>query len=539
MTFNYKVAHSTSATGPWSNDPLVVNATTDTITGLLGSTNYFFQIIAVDAASGATGPAAVFGPFPTASASQEAVEGAFITTVGPTMNASRTMGVASSGPFDVWSLINQGAGQDPVVARNTVATPSGTVAQIVYHNHDVYQSNTGGGWWYWNTASLAWIEFGVSSVSLSAFNYAANAPANTTIGTVTVAMLNTPAFSGTYTLSDTTHFKMVGNVLQSNSTLSATSYPLTITAIPAISGSQSIGEQGQLVTTLSQTGTQTLTAPVVAANAGYHTLLWSDDFTTNTLAASGQGFVAGKKWWFGNQDHITNGDCVVNTTMTAATVPLGIGAGPNASSAGGILLMNGSNPSNGGNGFLMSTSNIAATLPTTTQGVFNKVYVEYYIAYDPRIRVNQGGDSGPKWFPALWSWTWEGRQGGGFGVTQGTDSATSTEIDFMEETSGVFGNPLGFQIGSQGFFPGGGPPNPQFANSSFSGITTPQWHTYGFLWDQSNNVSFYRDGVKGSGAPFQMDNINSSFKNQHIFIIMGTGYQWPVYVDWVRVWGLP
>jgi hypothetical protein len=225
--------------------------------------------------------------------------------------------------------------------------------------------------------------------------------------------------------------------------------------------------------------------------------------------------------------------------MHAQDIPLGQGAGSNASPNGGILIMTGSNQNNAGNGFIMSVPGRGLTaIPPggNAQGAFNKVYVEAYIAYNPAVRFNAGGDANNNlWFPAFWCWTVEGLNEYSGAIPFHT--ATSTEIDFLEEQSGVFGRGLTVPFHG-GSFPGGfGTGSTTFAQANYP-LANTAWHTFGFLWDQSNNVTFYRDGVQ-SGTAFQMAGVNSAWPNQHIFITLGTGYQWPMYVDWVRAWGTP
>jgi hypothetical protein len=287
-------------------------------------------------------------------------------------------------------------------------------------------------------------------------------------------------------------------------------------------------------------GGGTLTAPTIAANAGYHTLVWSTDFVNaNEIAtADGQGYGSTQKWFRGG-NYPNYAGWTVQPTWHAQDIPLGQGAGSNASAAGGVLVLSGGTPTTS-NSFITSIPRGTNSVPSggAAQGIFNKVYIECYMAYDP----NAYGGSRPLstfWFPAFWSWTVEG-YGSGFGPSAPGLTATSTEIDFFEDTSNVdFGggpDPVG-KNGHGGFFPGGGGAGTGFDGGSFATSNT-QWHTIGFLWDQSNNITFYKDGVQSGGAT-AMSSVNGAFANQHIFIILGTGAGWPLYVDWVRVWGTP
>lgn len=70
----------------------------------------------------------------------------------------------------------------------------------------------------------------LTGISLSGTTTTANQPAGAVIGTVTVTTAG-GSFTGSYTLSDTTHFKMVGNQLETAAVIGAGSYPLTINAV--------------------------------------------------------------------------------------------------------------------------------------------------------------------------------------------------------------------------------------------------------------------------------------------------------------------
>ena len=68
-----------------------------------------------------------------------------------------------------------------------------------------------------------------------------------------------------------------------------------------------------------------------------------------------------------------------------------------------------------------------------------------------------------------------------------------------------------------------------------AGTNFGQWHTYGCLWTP-NQVRWYLDNqlitttATGPGTPF------TAIEQEHMFMILGTGVQWPMYVDYVHVW---
>jgi hypothetical protein len=180
--------------------------------------------------------------------SLEASEGALIQTIGPTMNASRTKYVAqSTGPWNVFALINTGTGRDPQISLDTGSGPqvlpqSGLVAKLAYHNHVEWQFN-GTDWYWWDTASSATPDkftlWTINSVNLSGNNtYTPNLAANQPVATVSVVQSDGQTFQGTYSVVSTpgNAFKMVGAVLTSNIQLSASSYSVTVTATPNVVG---------------------------------------------------------------------------------------------------------------------------------------------------------------------------------------------------------------------------------------------------------------------------------------------------------------
>jgi hypothetical protein len=105
----------------------------------------------------------------------------------------------------------------------------------------------------------------------------------------------------------------------------------------------------------------------------------------------------------------------------------------------------------------------------------------------------------------------------------------------MESYGTIFGNQPGNWTATMHQWP---------ANASSAGNTQHtdnNWHTYGCLWTTTGTgtgeVKFYLDGV-------QVDNTVETGTNQtqfsleemDQFIILGTGKNWNMNVDWVRVW---
>ncbi len=67
------------------------------------------------------------------------------------------------------------------------------------------------------------------------------------------------------------------------------------------------------------------------------------------------------------------------------------------------------------------------------------------------------------------------------------------------------------------------------------GTNFSTWHTYGCLWTP-NQVQWYFDNklvttvATGPGTPF------TALEQSKMFLILGTGKWWPMYVDYVHVW---
>lgn len=94
------------------------------------------------------------GPPPlTPTSAGESVDGTSVTTVGPVINASRTPGSASAGPFDTFGLTaNPG-----FIIFNGVAdtVTSSNVIMLYYIGHKTYQQNNASLWWVWS--GTAWV----------------------------------------------------------------------------------------------------------------------------------------------------------------------------------------------------------------------------------------------------------------------------------------------------------------------------------------------------------------------------------------------
>jgi hypothetical protein len=280
-----------------------------------------------------------------------------------------------------------------------------------------------------------------------------------------------------------------------------------------------------------------ITPPSPAADAGFDTIVFEDDFTTTDTIAPSQSSSSGYKWYWSWSISATSGATQpwsVDTTATAASTANGNdGGGGNASPLGGILTVTG--PGDPNDALITvpgwALNNASATLPAEGQGCWSHAYFEAYIQF--RIDGNSSADASTGW-PAFWSWSAQGLKGFGFGSSSLT-VANYSEIDFMETYGTIFGNQPGNWTATMHQWP---------ANNATDGHTQhtdDDWHTYGCLWTSTGTgtgqVTFYLDGVQvddtvSTGTGQTQFSLESMFQ----FIVLGSGQGWSMNVDWVRVW---
>ena len=273
-------------------------------------------------------------------------------------------------------------------------------------------------------------------------------------------------------------------------------------------------------------------APGPAAGAGFNTLVFEDDFTTTDTIAPSMSTASGYKWYWSfdaNEQSWT-----VQPTATAASISNGnIGGGNNASPQGGILTLSGPGAPNDELITVPGSSlnNGSAVLPAEGDGCWSHAYFEAYIQF--KIDGNASTDPSNGW-PAFWSFSVQGLHGYGFGSSS-LNAANYSEIDFMESYGTIFNEQPGNWTATMHQWP---------ANDSSDGDTQQtdnNWHTYGCLWtstgDGTGEVQFYFDGVQADQTiEVGTNQTQFSLEGMYQFIVLGTGQNWDMNVDWVRVW---
>lgn len=291
--------------------------------------------------------------------------------------------------------------------------------------------------------------------------------------------------------------------------------------------------QGTMDTGTTSPTDGSVAVPAPAASAGFTEIVFEDDFTTTDTIAPTASAPSGYKWYW-SYDVTSPVPWAVSTTATAASISNGnTGGGANASPAGGILTITGPGAPNDAlitvPGGALNDSH--ATLPAEGDGCWSHAYFEAYLQFkidgDP---VNQESNG----WPAFWSWSAQGLKGYGYG-SSAISTANYTEIDFMETYDQLFSDQPGDWTATMHQWP---------ANTTSDGDTEhvdSNWHTYGCLWTSTGTgtgqVLFYLDGAQVDHTVDTGTNQTQfSLEGMYQFLILGSGKDWPLNVDWVRVW---
>jgi len=268
----------------------------------------------------------------------------------------------------------------------------------------------------------------------------------------------------------------------------------------------------------------TISVPPLGAMAGnYRSVVFADDFTTTTTIATNKNASSGFNWYWNLTQNNASSWTVLPTSAAGVISNGNSGGGPNASPAGGILRLNtGQFPMNAnlvtipGN----SLNHNGAVLPTA--GHWRHFYLEAYLQFN--VNGNLSTNSANGW-PSFWTWNAEALKDYGWSNSS-LHSINPTEIDVMESFGSIFGNTPGHWEATLA--------NHGTLGSSVSigsGIIDNNWHTWGLLW-VPGTISIYVDNVLVASQSTSATDVES----QSLFVILGTGNTWPLYVDWVRIW---
>jgi hypothetical protein len=271
--------------------------------------------------------------------------------------------------------------------------------------------------------------------------------------------------------------------------------------------------QLQAVTSQATTGTGgggdgSIQPPPPAAAAGYTRLAFDEEFNDTSSIDMNDTRSDGFKWYryrpFGYGTQSLSGIQVANGILTV-----------NSKTSNMAILTVTTNGSGGWKGF------------TATRGA----YFEASISFDPNVR----GASG---WPSFWSMAAEHLWGG--------DNDGYIETDFMEYDTWPWGLDNAYGGGIRWW---GVHPNDLMNNfSTFhdnnhivhvpDGTDWKQFHTFGTLWLPGQTIDFYFDNVRKMTNPYSTYYLFQGADSQHWPVILGSD-NWPMRVDWVRVWQKP
>lgn len=235
--------------------------------------------------------------------------------------------------------------------------------------------------------------------------------------------------------------------------------------------------------------------PSQAAAAGFNTLVFDDEFNSaNTISPNGSGTY---NWYTTNFYSASaqlpaSGYQVVNNCLTILTDDSGYSAG------------------------LSTMGSLSSRAGTFQHGYF-----------EARIQFYPFGSQGSAW-PAFWSYAQEAYLG----------ISPFAELDFMEAYPyGSAGTVILTNV-HQWTVTSGGKTSVQQPNDVPilpSGFNYDAFHIYGCLW-ATNSVTWYIDNqpvmtvATGPGTRF------TALEQDHMAVILGTGKNWPMTVDYVHIW---
>jgi Glycosyl hydrolases family 16 len=453
----------------------------------------------------------------------------------------------------LWSLSPSVSHGMMVTYNGVVDATTSQVVQLYYLKHQVYQENNAGQWWVWQPP--AWVACPDPTTAPPTPTPTPTPPTptptptppptteskdGTTITTVGPAIIN--SIGESWTLMNTGANPMQVGVNGVPDTTTASVVMLYYSGHKVYQSNKAGGwwskttsKDSWVATSDPRSGTGTSgKPPPQAVNAGYTNLVFNDDFTNTSTIATSQYATQGFYWYWAQRygKPASPSEWVVNTTATAASISNGnSGGGNNASTSGGILQIKTGNFPNANiisvPGWAMN--NGMTPLPAMGKGHWKHCYMEAYIQYIPdqnaSVNYQQTG------WPAYWSWAAEGIGDYGF-PGSGLHCPNTIEVDFLEQfgnakwDDGSSSQKTQWSAGLINHGGGGG-------GGLGGGHIDSNWHTYGFLWTPGK-VSIWFDNVQQSNMTLQSG--ATALDQQSLFITIGTGPNWQMNIDWVRVW---
>lgn len=276
------------------------------------------------------------------------------------------------------------------------------------------------------------------------------------------------------------------------------SYVLTVRAMGLSPAMQTETITASLPPACSGTQPAPTSAPAQASSAGFTNLVFDDEFnSSSTISPNNSGTYNWYAWNpFSVSAELPLSDVQVNNgCLTILTDLSGYSAG--------LMSIDSTNPSS---------------------GVFQHGY------FETRMQFYPAGSQGGAW-PAFWSYALEGIQG----------QSPFGELDFIEAYPGGTG---GATNGDNGvtllttvhqWTNGSSVQQANDVPSLPQNFNYDAFHIYGCLWT-TNSITWYIDNqpvmtvATGPGTSF------TAIEQDHMFLVLGTGTNWPATYDYVHVW---
>ena len=315
--------------------------------------------------------------------SNESPGGTLVSTTAGTASASIN---ASPSPGNSGSGNNVNITASGTIALNGNVIGGANVTMLYYIGHYIFQFGSGA--WY-GPIIFSPLNTGNAIngnpqpvVKLSGTAVPGNAPVGTQIGTLSVTIGNgvvSDPYGWTYTLSDNTHFQVVGSALETNATSLSGNYPLTITATPTttIIGSPFIltttitaGAESQDGFTIPNDGSSINASPTAgsAGSGNIITIVAGQIAVNGTIATQTNGVTL--VYYIGHNAYQYNGQNYYGPITASGT-----GANPLPNAPQPVVQLSGTTaPAGSAAGVTVGTISVALGAGLSTTETFNFTY---------------------------------------------------------------------------------------------------------------------------------------------------------------------